>query len=146
MDKKNIANNLISATLGGAACVGVDKLVSLFVDETKSTSDFDYTPAIISSAIGVALPMIVKGSTSDKIGDAILAVQMYKIANHLINDSSDKKANNAAAATASTSGLGRMLPSQRAIGLMPSSNHLLPSQQAVGKVGKVGNVVKNNVK
>jgi hypothetical protein len=136
MDKKNIVNNLISATLGGAACVGVDKLVSMFVDETTTTSEFSYTPTLIGAAIGVALPMVVKGSTADKIGDAILAVQMYKVANHFINDSTSGGSGD----DAKTSGLGRLLPSQRAIGLMPSSNNLLPSQQAVGKV------VKNNVK
>lgn len=140
MDKKNIVNNLISATLGGAACVGVDKLVSMFVD-TTTTNEFSYTPTLIGAAIGVALPMVVKGSTSDKIGDAILAVQMYKVANHLINDSdnnNDKDDNSSS--TPATSGLGRLLPSQRAIGLIPASNNLLPSQQAVGKV------IKNNVK
>ena len=140
MDKKNIVNNLISATLGGAACVGVDKLVSMFVDDT-TTNEFSYTPTLIGAAIGVALPMVVKGSTSDKIGDAILAVQMYKVANHLINDSENADAGNKdSSQSAAASGLGRLLPSQRAIGLMPSSNNLLPSQQAVGKV------IKNNVK
>lgn len=139
MDKKNIVNNLISATLGGAACVGVDKLVSMFVDDTK-TNEFSYTPTLIGAAIGVALPMVVKGSTSDKIGDAILAVQMYKVANHLINDSEDAGDKDSNDSSAATSGLGRLLPSQRAIGLLPSSNNLLPSQQAVGKV------IKNNVK
>lgn len=137
MDKKNIVNNLISATLGGAACVGVDKLVSMFVDETTTTSEFSYTPTLIGAAIGVALPMVVKGSTADKIGDAILAVQMYKVANHFINDSTS---GDNSGDTPKASGLGRLLPSQRAIGLMPSSSNLLPSQQAVGKV------VKNNVK
>lgn len=141
MDKKNLVNNLISATLGGAASVGVDKLVSMFVDDT-TTNEFSYTPTLISAAIGVALPMVVKGSTSDKIGDAILAVQMYKVANHLINDSDNNSDANSTTTTttAATSGLGRLLPSQRAIGLIPASNNLLPSQQAVGKV------IKNNVK